>query len=165
MGFLLGLAPGLPSWVWRWIGIGLVLVAAAAFGWVKRGEHDQPKYDALQLAYSTFKADVEAKGFAQEQHTKTVVAAQQQKTKEVQDDYAKKLAGLRSYYARRLRDATAHSGSGQVPPVPIASVPVDATPAYIELAGACAETTQQLVSLQEWVRQQQAANADAATTR
>ena len=153
MGFLLGLVPGLPSWAWRWIGIGLVLVAAAGFGAVKMHAHDQLAYERLQGQYSNFKADVAAKGFAQEQHTKTIVAAQQQKTKEVSSEYDKKLAGLRSYYSKRLRDATS-AGSSVVPSLPITAAPVDATPAYIELAGACAETTQQLVALQDWIRQQ-----------
>ena len=139
----------IPLWG-RLLVVGLVLVAAAGFGAVKMHAHDQLAYERLQGQYSNFKADVAAKGFAQEQHTKTVVAAQQQKTKEVSSEYDKKLAGLRSYYSKRLRDATS-TGSGQLSPLPITAVSVDATPAYIELAGACAETTQQLVSLQAWV--------------
>ena len=149
MGFLLNLVP----WWGRILAIVAILVAAAGFGAVKMHSHDQVKYEALQLEYAAFKADVTAKGQAQEAHTAIVVAAQQQKTKEVSNDYAKKLADLRSYYSKRLRNAT-RPRSSQVPSVPQSPLPVDATPAYVELAGACAETTQQLISLQEWVREQ-----------
>ncbi len=104
MGFLLGLVPGLPSWAWRWIGIGLVLVAAVAFGWVKRGEHDQPKYDALQLAYSTFKADVEAKGVIAQREADKRVAAEKSAKEKADAENAKSIAALHNDVARMRRE-------------------------------------------------------------
>ena len=139
-------------WWGRLLAIVAVLVAAAGFGAVKMRAHDAKSYEALQLAYSDFKGKVQAEGEMQQKQTQEVIAKQKSKTQEVQSDYEKKLADIRSYYARRLRDAG--SGSGQVPALPAAAQGVDGSSAYYELAAACAETTQQLISLQDWVRAQ-----------
>ena len=68
-------------------------------------------------------------------------------------DYETKLANIRIKY-KRLRDNATYITVPSVPNAPeyIDEIPADALP----LAGQCAETTQQLKSLQEWVLGQQA---------
>ena len=71
-------------------------------------------------------------------------------TKGIQNEYDAKLALLRQYYANGVRQPSASKVSGISP----TSSSADAITAYNILAGQCAETTQQLVSLQKWLNEQ-----------
>ena len=149
----------IPAWAWRWIAIALVAATLAGYVALRVHSHDQVKYDALKLEYANFVSATKAQGVAQEQHTAKIAAAQDKATKEAADDYTKRITDLRAYYARRLSDESRkRAGSSQVPGIPATPGGTDEGAAYYELAGACAETTQQLVSLQDWIRAQVALN-------
>lgn len=100
MGFLLNLVP----WWGRWLAIGLLCLALVAFGWVKRGVHDQSRYDALQASYEAFKAKVAGEGIAAQERAKAVETRQ----KEVNDATVKgletDLAAIRGSYDAAVAD-------------------------------------------------------------
>lgn len=107
---------------------------------------------SVKAEYESFKTQVRVVGEAQEARTKAEVKRQQEVTKNVEADYSKRLTKLRADYAR-LRDSRSSGRdlSGlSIPPASVDAIPADAIP----LAAICAETTEQLVSLQEWVKGQ-----------
>jgi len=106
-------------------------------------------------AFAKFKADTVAIGEAQEKHTATVVAEQKQITEETANGWKAALDYTRSYYGKRLLP---QSGSGKLPGVPSTSGSIDDLPTdAVPLAGQCAETTLQLITLQDWVKKQESA--------
>lgn len=112
MSALLALVP----WWGRAIAILAVLAAAVAFGAVKMHEHDQAKYDALNLAYASFKADVKAKGDI----ALKAAAAQEQRQQEVTNGLKAKLASADADLARareRLRSQPPSRPDGSAVPV------------------------------------------------
>ena len=101
--------------------------------------------------YVTYKAEVEAVAKTQEAHVESITKQQKITTNLIQKEYDAKLALLRNYYAGGVRQPS----SGAMPTNSgITPKPFDALAAYSVLAGQCAETTQQLVSLQEWLNEQ-----------
>lgn len=135
----------------RWIGAAL-LALVIVIGIYAKGRLDGHK---KLVAYQ---AEVAAAAKAQQEKLDAMVHNQQQITKKAEANHAKSLASLRSTYAAlRLRS---QSGSGAVSSVPDpAKQPAEAAAYYVsvapELAEQCAQTTQQLVDLQEWVGDQQ----------
>ena len=101
--------------------------------------------------YVKYKAEVEVIAKAQEAHVESITKQQEITTNLIQKEYDAKLALLRNYYAGGVRQPN----SGAMPTNSgITPKPFDALAAYSVLAGQCAETTQQLVSLQEWLNEQ-----------
>ena len=100
MGLLLNLVP----WWGRWLAIGALCLALIAFGWVKRGVHDQNRCDALQASYEAFKAKVAGEGIAAQERAKAIGTRQ----KEVNDATVKglqtDLAAIRGSYASAVAD-------------------------------------------------------------
>jgi len=135
----------LPFW-WRWAAIGIIGGLLWVHGYTKGREA------GLERLYA-FQSQVQAEGEKAQARAAEKVVEQKQITEKVSNDYAANIIALRRYYANRVR-VKPSPPSGQMPAVPKPSVSSDASSAYSELAGACAETTQQLISLQEWVRQQ-----------
>ena len=74
-------------------------------------------------------------------------------TQGVSSDYETKIASLHKYYGAAV-DSVFHAGSSgsRVSSVPAATCSVNAAPSDAGLAERCAVTTQQLVSLQGWIR-------------
>ena len=106
---------------------------------------DEPKDIESQI-----KSEVERLGLEAKEKVKREIERQEKVTKDVSTDYEKRLDYLRDTY-NRLRD----SRSGGVPSVPEAPRSIDEIPANaIPLGAVCAETTQQLISLQEWIKAQ-----------
>ena len=119
---------------------GLFALAVAGFGY-GRYQHN---------ALVEYKAEVKAIALAQEAKNESIVKQQALVNKGISDEYNAKLALLRNYYANGVRQ----SSSGTMPSNGISAIPTDAISAYNLLAGSCAETTQQLVSLQSWINEQ-----------
>ena len=94
-----------------------------------------------------FKAEVEAVAKVQQAKNESIVKQQTLVNKGIENEYQAKLSALKSYYGG-LRQ----SSSGSMSPIPQSTIGIDGKATNLELA--CAYTTQQLVSLQGWLRQQ-----------
>jgi hypothetical protein len=101
--------------------------------------------------YVEYKKSVEIAAKVQEAKVESITKQQALVTKGIENEYNAKLALLRQYYANGVRQSNTSSlptNSGITPK------PLDVSSAYSILIGQCAETTQQLVSLQEWLNEQ-----------
>ena len=123
-----------------WVMVGLTAIALAGIGY-GRYQHN---------ALVEYKAEVKAIALAQEAKNESIVKQQALVNKGISDEYNAKLALLRQYYANGMHNTS----SGAMPSNGTAPVSFDAITAYNLLAGQCAETTQQLVSLQQWINEQ-----------
>ena len=101
--------------------------------------------------FMAYKSEVEATAKAQEEKVKSVRAQQELVTKGIQNEYDAKLALIRQYYTNGVRQP---NGGSKVSGLSPTSINADALTAYNLLAGQCAETTQQLVTLQKWLNEQ-----------
>lgn len=148
---------------YRLLALGIALLALFGSGYYY-GHRAGKAAGEADLAH--FRASVETQAAAAAAHTQQVIAQQEKINADTSSDYEKKLAALRS----RLGPAGVHvdvrpdgstiaalscSTGGTDGP---AANPVSAVPKsdFDQLAELSAETTQQLVSLQSWVREQQA---------
>lgn len=101
-------------------------------------------------AYATFRAEVAAEGEKARAHAEQVKQQHEEINREVSDAYAKNIDALRSFYSR----LQSRPGSGGMPRLPDPPARIDEIPAdALPLAGLCAETTQQLIDLQDWLTQ------------
>lgn len=100
--------------------------------------------------YLEYKKSVEIAAKAQEAHVESIKKQQEITTKGIEKEYEAKLALLRNYYANGVRQPN----TSKLPTLSNTTNGLDAVTAYNLLAGQCAEATQQLVSLQEWTKQQ-----------
>jgi hypothetical protein len=121
--------------------IGIIGLVAVLFGTgYYRG------YSAEKKRFDAFKTELEASAKAQEKINKQI----EQKNKLIADnskrEYEAKIVALRHYYDR-LR----HPDTNKLPSAAIAAHRVDETATDPIFIGQCAETTLQLVSLQDWV--------------
>ena len=123
------------------IGIaGLFLLGAFATGWGLRNRD-----------FNDYKREVANAAKTQEAHVESIKKQQALVNKGIENEYNAKLALLRQYYANGVRQPN----TSKLPPNSgITTQPFDALAAYNVLAGQCAETTQQLVSLQTWLNEQ-----------
>jgi hypothetical protein len=118
---------------------GLILISIICFGY-GRYEHNN---------YVAFKTKVEAIAHEQEAHIVSITKQQALVTKGIENEYEAKLSLLRQYYANGVRNTS----SGAMPTIPNSSINInDFTPNGLLIK--CAETTQQLVSLQDWINSQ-----------
>ncbi len=118
---------------WGWIGI----VAAALFaGFVGGCEHKQREVDRLL-----------ALGEAQEAQTKVTITRNEKIAKGIKDDYETRIAAIRAAY--RVRSPS----TGLLPSATGATSNLDAAAAYDLLAEQCTESTQQLISLQNFIKE------------
>ena len=123
-----------------WIMIGLSVFALAGFGY---GKYESNKYD-------TYKANVEAAVKAQEAINKSITKQHDLVNGAIKNEYEAKISAVRSYYANSLQQR----GAGKTSTFSPAAQGTDAAPAYAILIGQCAETTVQVNSLQDWIKQQ-----------
>jgi hypothetical protein len=98
-----------------------------------------------------YKAEVKAIAEKQKTHIESITKQQSLVTKGIENEYNAKLALLRQYYAN---NGMHNTSSGAVPTISNATTGFDAITAYNLLVGQCAEATQQLVSLQDWLNAQ-----------
>ena len=127
----------------NYIKIGLYVVAAC--GIFYSGFH------IGNQRYLDYKSEVEVAQKAQEQKVESIRAQQELINKGIQDEYDAKLALLRQYYANGVRQPTS---TKQMSTFTDTAKLFDASAAYAELAGNCAQTTLQLVELQKWINEQ-----------
>ena len=121
--------------------IGIIGLVAVLFGTgYYRG------YSAEKKRFDAFKTELEASAKAQEKINQQI----EQKNKLIADnskrEYEAKIVALRHYYDR-LR----HPDTNKLPSAAIAAHRVDEKATDPIFIGQCAETTLQLVSLQDWV--------------
>ena len=120
--------------------IAIALSTAAFGGWYV--EH---------LRFETFKTEVRAEGEKQEVRNQAIQSEHQQAIKVLQDEHDSKLSLIRSYYSNGVRNPS----SSTVSSISTSSKLFDATAAYNELAGQCAETTLQVTEWQKWYEEHQ----------
>ena len=99
--------------------------------------------------YVKYKAEVEVAAKAQEAHVESITKQQALVTKGIENEYNAKLALLRNYYASGVRQPN----TSKLPTLSNATTGFNDFTAN-GLLIKCAETTQQLVSLQDWLNGQ-----------
>jgi hypothetical protein len=104
-------------------------------------------YSFEHSRFMVFKAEVET--VAREQEAKVISIQKQQElvSKASKENYEAKLSAIKSYYG-----GVRQSGSGSMSTIPNATISINGEATNLQLA--CAYTTQQLVSLQDWLNQQ-----------
>jgi hypothetical protein len=122
--------------------IGIIGLIAVLFGTgYYRG------YSAEKQRFDAFKTELEASAKAQEKINQQI----EQKNKLIADnskrEYEAKIVALRNYYDR-LR----HPDTNKLPSATITAHRVDEKATDPVFIGQCAETTLQLISLQDWIR-------------
>jgi hypothetical protein len=128
----------LPLSTWIYLVLAVTAVLGIGYG---RYEHNN---------YIAYKTEVESLAKIQQAKNESIKKQQELATKGIEKEYNAKLALLRQYYANGVRQPS----SGGVSSNGISTLPTDAITAYNVLAGQCAEATQQLVSLQDWFKEQ-----------
>ena len=121
--------------------IGIIGLVAVLFGTgYYRG------YSAEKQRFDAFKAELEASAKAQEKINQQI----EQKNKLIADnskrEYEPKIVALRHYY-----DGLRHPDTNKLPSAAITAHRVDEKATDPVFIGQCAETTLQLISLQDWV--------------
>ena len=108
-------------------------------------------YSFEHSRFMVFKAEVET--VAREQKAKVVSIQKQQElvSKASKENYEAKLSAIKSYYG-----GVRQSGSGSMSTIPNATISINGETTNLQLA--CAYTTQQLVSLQDWIKDQTGLN-------
>ena len=125
----------------KYIAAVVVLFCLFGYGYYEGHSHMKQKFD-------TYKAEVTAVAAQQEANTKLIEEKAQKITKETANAYKNNLNTVRSYY-----DGLRHSkGSSNLSTVSDASTGTPARPSYDVLAGQCAETTLQIVTLQNFIK-------------
>lgn len=122
----------------RIIGVIVLIGALFGFGYYKGYSGEKQRFD-------TFKADLQAQVKAQEAINEATKKQQDIIGKSIRSDYENKLSALKSYYG----GVRQQSSSNSLSTLSSSSLSINAETPNLELA--CANTTQQLVSLQEWV--------------
>ena len=121
----------------RIIGVIVLIGALFGFGYYKGYSGEKQRFD-------TYKADIEAQVKAQEAINEATKKQQDIIGKSIRSDYENKLSALKHYY-----NGVRQQSSTSLSTLPSSSISINAETPNLELA--CASTTQQLVSLQEWV--------------
>lgn len=119
--------------------IGIVLSVAFGGGWW-----------VGYSRYLDYKKEVEIAAKTQEAHVESIKKQQELTTTSIQKEYDAKLALLRNYYSNGVRQPN----TSKLPTLSNTTNGLDAATAYNLLAQQCAEATQQLISLQEWTKEQ-----------
>ena len=118
---------------WSWIGIAAACLVA---GFIGGCEHKQRELDRYKAA-----------GEAQEVATQKTIQKHEKVAQEIKSDYETRISAIRAAY--RVRSP----GAGLMPPVPTTTSGTDGATSYAILAEQCTETTQQLVSLQDFIKE------------
>jgi len=102
--------------------------------------------------YIEYKKSVEIIAKTQEAKVESIQKQHELITKGIANEYEAKLAALRNYY--KSTSVWNNPSSSKVSGISTAPTVADVATAYNLLAGSCAETTQQVVSLQDWINAQ-----------
>ena len=140
----------MPTWllnptVLKYVGV-VAAILTLLLGVYFKGRHD------VQVKFDAYKAEVHAAAEAQAKEAAKVDARNEKLFKDAQNAYNTSLANLRSYYSLRYGKS-----GGTLSQVPAAASGVDGyspdnLPPTPVLAGQCAETTLNLLALQNFVR-------------
>jgi len=127
-------------------------------GW-RLANHEADKQERRAIVseekLNLFAEQVRIEGEKQTRRTAEIIAKGKQITEDMSHEYAKNLDRLRADY-QRLRKQYADSSGGGLSKVPDSAKSIDAIPAdCLPLAADAAETTLTLVTLQEWITEQQ----------
>lgn len=104
-------------------------------------------YKNTQVKFDEYKVEVAAKAAEQTAKTNVINSKNNQVAKQVSYDYKNNLANVRNHYNRLQLD-----GSSALPRLPNSSSGANGTPSYDVLIGDCAETTLQIVTLQDYIK-------------
>lgn len=120
--------------------IGVIALVGALFGagYYKGYSGEKERFDA-------FKAELEAQVKAQEAINEATKKQQDIIGKSIRSEYEAKLSAIKSYYG----GVRQQSSSNGLSPIPNSTIGLNGKATDLELA--CAYTTQQLVSLQDWI--------------
>ena len=102
--------------------------------------------------YIEYKKSVEIIAKTQEAKVESIQKQHELVTKGIANEYEAKLAALRNYY--KSTSVWNNPSSSKVSGISTAPTVANVATAYNLLAGQCAATTQQVVSLQDWINQQ-----------
>jgi hypothetical protein len=108
-------------------------------------------YYVEHLRFAKYKVEVEAASKEQEIHISEIKKQQELVTKGIQNEYDAKLSAIRNYYKST---SVWNNSSSKMSGISTAPSATDVIASYNKLAESCAETTQQLISLQDWIREQ-----------
>jgi len=105
-------------------------------------------YSFEHSRFMVFKAEVET--VAREQEAKVISIQKQQElvNKGISNGFQNQLRAVRNYY-----DGLLNASGSKLPTVSNPTLRTNESPAYYELASACAATTVQTIALQEWIRE------------
>lgn len=101
--------------------------------------------------FNEFKEKIAVEAATQQAKNQSVVKQNELITKGIRNEYEARIAALRQFYGSGVR---LNASGRPVSPNANTTQGIDGFAADAILAGQCAETTQQLVSLQEWLKQQ-----------
>lgn len=128
-----------PLPITTWIMIGLSVAAIGGLGY---GKYESAKYDA-------YVAKVELAAKEQELINKAKAKEAEQVNQKVKNDYENKLSIIKRVYGGLRLSSTQQTGS-----ISDSTSATDGTATDPKFIEKCAMTTQQLVSLQDWIREQ-----------
>ena len=106
------------------------------------------------FSYKQYRASIEALGKQQQIANDYKVKTEALLTKKVEDAYKSKIDAIRATYGMH------NPSSGAMPTIPNTTIRIDDPASNWVLAQQCTETTQQLVSLQDWIRLQVGLNGN-----
>jgi len=124
-------------------------LSLSAIGGVWYGNYEADKYN-------TYKAGIEAAAKQQEANNKKIVVQQDKVSKRIKDDYETKINDIKRKYANSVFIDTS---SGTVSSVPNPTSGANETSPDKLFVEQCAETTQQLEALKQWIIEQGVINA------
>ena len=122
------------------IGVAALLVCGIFYSGWHVGHND----------YVVFKAQTEAVAQKQIAENEAKIKEQEIINKGAEREYQANLNNVHNFYQRMLNDTSGSAVSSIPNPTSLA----DAKAQYIQLASSCAATTQQLVSIQDWINEQ-----------
>lgn len=130
---------GLINPLYKIIGtIGLIAILFG-FGYYRGYSDEKERFDG-------FKAELEASALAQEKINQQIEQKNKLIATNIKSEYETKIIALRNYYANGLR----HTDSNKLPS--LSNSTPGANGETTDLLLNCAYTTQQLISLQDWVK-------------
>lgn len=130
---------GLINPLYKILGIIALVIALFGFGYYRGYSAEKQRFDA-------FKAELEASAKAQEKINQQIEQKNKLIATNIKSEYETKIIALRNYYANGLR----HTDSNKLPSLPDSTKGIDGEASKLLLD--CSYTTQQLDSLQDWIR-------------
>jgi len=124
-------------------------------------ERNERRAIVAEEKLSLFAEQVRIEGEKQVRRTAEIIAYGKKITEEMSHEYAKNLDRLRADYQRLRKQYAASSVGVTVPAISESPRSLDAIPSdCLPLAADAAETTLMLVTLQEWVKEQDAESSN-----